>query len=269
MSTDSYIGVFDSGIGGLTVLKEIHRQLPTADTLYVADSAFAPYGEKRAEQIIQRCFLLTDLLIDKGARIIVVACNTATAYAVNAMREKYSLPVVAMEPAVKPAVAHSRNGKVGILATSMTLASHRYALLLERFAAETEVIEQACPGLVEQIEKLQIDSAETQKLLQTYLQPLLDQQVDALVLGCTHYPLLREQIQAICGESVHVIDTAVAVTQELLRRLPEIGLDPKTSIGHGETRFFTSGDLKPFTAQLQCYWPYPFKPQQLQQIQLS
>lgn len=246
------IGIFDSGIGGLSVLKEIRKQLPDENYVYIADSAFTPYGDRSEQEIIQRCLQLVETLINHGATIIVVACNTATAIAVNRLREVFSLPIVAMEPAVKPAVENSRKGKVGILATTMTLSSHRYAHLLERFASGTEVIEQACPGLVEKVEAMQLDSESTIKLLNQYLDPLLNKNVDAVVLGCTHYPFLRKQIEKITGSEIRVIDTAAAVTRELVRKLESMKPDPDKNLNN---KFFTTGPLKKFQKQLDYYWP--------------
>lgn len=253
MSTNFLIGIFDSGIGGLSVLKEIRKQLPDEEFIYIADSAFTPYGEKTEEEITLRCFQLVECLISRGADIIVVACNTATAIAVNALRSKFSLPIVAMEPAVKPAVENSQKGKVGILATTMTLSSHRYAHLLERFAFGTEVIEQACPGLVEQVENMHLDSEQTDSLLHRYLEPLVTQHVDAVVLGCTHYPFLRPQIENITGKNIIVIDTAIAVTRELQRKLQAVENINEDVVP--EHRFFTTGSVADFQQQLDFYWP--------------
>ena len=253
MSTSSLIGVFDSGVGGLSVLKEINKQLPHESVIYIADSAFTPYGEKSAEEIIERCRQLVVSLINQGADIIVVACNTATAIAVNKLRKEFSVPIVAMEPAVKPAVENSKKGIVGILATTMTLSSHRYAHLLERFACGAQVIEQACPGLVEQVEKMQLDSDLTQQLLHRYLDPLINNHVDAVVLGCTHYPFLRKQIESITGEHVNVIDTAAAVTRELRRKLELI--NKADSEQKRVIDFMTTGSVEHFQEQLDFFWP--------------
>ena len=254
------IGIFDSGIGGLSVLKEIRKQLPHEDFIYIADSAFTPYGDRAEGEIVQRCIQLVETLISHGSDIIVVACNTATAIAVNKIRQRFLLPVIAMEPAVKPAVENSQKGKVGILATTMTLSSHRYAHLLERFASGTEIFEQACPGLVEKVELMQLDDESTISLLHEYIDPLLEQKVDALVLGCTHYPFLRKQIEEISGKEVNVIDTSVAVTRELARKLDLPGSE---STLKPEGQFFTTGSIDKFQAQLDCYWLEQVQAQQL------
>lgn len=245
------IGVFDSGIGGLTVLKEINKQLPEVNAIYIADSAFTPYGNKTSEQIIERCFFLVEKLISQGAEIIVVACNTATAIAINDLRESFDVPIVAMEPAVKPAVETSKQGKVGILATEMTLSSKRYISLLERFAIQTKVIEQACPGLVEQIEALNIESVETEKLIQKYIEPMLQESVDAIVLGCTHYPFIRDQILKKVNEEITIIDTAYAVVKELKNKLPKNKRSKNQLLQY---QFYTTGSVIHFQKQLDVYW---------------
>ena len=246
------IGIFDSGIGGLSVLREITAQLPEHGFVYIADSAFTPYGEKSTEQIIERSVVITNKLLEEGAKIIVLACNTATALAVDHIREKFSLPIVAMEPAVKPGVKNSVKKKVGILATTMTLASRRYMDLLERFATDTVVIEQACPGLVDQVERMEVDSIKTSQLLHRYIDPLIEKDIDTIVLGCTHYPFLKQKIIGVAGDDIEVIDTAKAVTEELKRKISENRI-PVSDINHN--RFMTTGDLDVFKNQLQTYWP--------------
>ena len=246
------IGIFDSGIGGLSVLREITAQLPEQGFVYIADSAFTPYGEKTTEQIIERSVVITDKLLEEGASIIVVACNTATALAVDHLREKFSLPIVAMEPAVKPGVKNSVKKKVGILATTMTLASRRYMDLLERFATDTVVIEQACPGLVEQVEAMDVDSTKTSQLLHRYVDPLIEKGIDTIVLGCTHYPFLKQKIIEVAGDDIDIIDTAKAVTEELKRKINENLI---AQSDNNDNRFMTTGDLDVFKSQLQTYWP--------------
>ena len=245
------IGIFDSGIGGLSVLKEIRDQLPQYGFIYIADSAFTPYGEKTREQIIERSVLITQQLINEGAGIIVVACNTATALAVDYLRENFSVPIVAMEPAVKPGVKNSVKKKVGILATTMTLASRRYMDLLEKFATDTEVIEQPCPGLVEQVEAMKVDSDKTSQLLHLYINPLIEKGIDTIVLGCTHYPFLKHKIHQVAGVDIDIIDTARAVTEELKRKLNKNQIPVNDSV---DNRFRTTGDLDIFKSQLRCYW---------------
>lgn len=234
-----FIGVFDSGVGGLTVLRAIRELLPAENLLYIADSAHAPYGDLTPERIRDRSERITRHLVEHGAKAVVVACNTATAIAVEHLRTLYSLPIVAIEPAVKPAVHRTTSGTVGVLATSATLASPRYAALLARYGDRARVVAQACPGLVERIEQGDWGSADTRRLLQGYIEPLLVAGADQLVLGCTHYPFLRRLIEEVAGPAVEVLETGPAVAAELRRRLAAADLLQEQ--GRGEVRFLTSG----------------------------
>ena len=226
----SSIGVFDSGVGGISVLKHIHTLLPNEDLMYVADSKFAPYGNKTPEFIQERALWIADFLIGKGAKALVVACNTATAAAVDLLRQKYHLPIIGMEPAVKPAAAASKTGVIGVLATSGTLKSAQFAALLEHYGQQVEVVTQACHGLVECVERGELDSTATQDLLASYVQPLIAAGADTIVLGCTHYPFVRPLIENLVGDDVVLIDTGAAVAKELKRRLED------TRLFNGETQ---------------------------------
>jgi glutamate racemase len=235
------IGVFDSGVGGLSVLRHLHTRLPHEHLLYVADSAYIPYGDKPAGVVRERAFHISERLIALGAKLLVVACNTATAAAIHEMRSHFTLPIVGMEPGVKPAVNHSRARRVGILATAGTLRSSKFATLLERYAAGAEVIVQPCPGLVEQIERGALESSDTRALLERFLTPLQTQGVDTIVLGCTHYPFVLPLIERIVGPHIQVIDTGPAVARQVERLL-----DVHTLRNHdnqGGVRFFTTGTL--------------------------
>ncbi|MEO8465502.1 MAG: glutamate racemase [Gammaproteobacteria bacterium] len=234
------IGVFDSGVGGLSVLKHIRAALPRHDLLYVADSGHVPYGDKTQDYIRERSLWLTQFLVDEGAAVVVIACNTATAAAAGYLREKFTLPIVAMEPAVKPAVAATRSGVVGVLATAGTLESVRFAALLEQYAGDVEIVTQACPGLVEQVEAGDLDSAATRALVERYTQPLVARGADTLVLGCTHYPFLRSVITDVAGPDVRLIETGEAVARQVVRRTTdtrELSADATAS-----EKFWTTGD---------------------------
>lgn len=235
------IGVFDSGAGGLSVLSRIHELLPHESLLYAADTAHIPYGDKTPAFVRERVQAVSQQLINLGAKALVVACNTATAAAVESLRERFAVPVVGMEPGVKPAVEQSRNGVVGILATEAMVRSNRMANLVARFARDREVIIQPCPGLVEQVERHALHTPETRRLLQRYLTPILSRGADTLVLGCTHYPFLRKAIEDLVGTGVTVIDTAPAIARRLQSLLQEGGL-LNHSAGSGTVRFLTSGD---------------------------
>ena len=242
MASDRAIGVFDSGVGGLSVLREIRRELPFENLLYVADSGYAPYGDRPADFVRQRSRSVVDFLIDQGAKAIVVACNTATAIAVDSLRSTFTLPIVAIEPAVKPAAATTRSGVVGVLATTNTLASAKFAKLVDQYAEGASVLTQASPGLVEQVESGELSGERTRALVERYVDPLLEEGADTLVLGCTHFPFLTPLIQEVAGRNVAVIDPATAVARELRRRLAGSGL-LSASTTPGWERFWTSGPV--------------------------
>lgn len=222
MSKSAPVGVFDSGVGGLSVLREIQTLLPHESLLYVADSGHVPYGEKTAEFIRQRSQVITDFLLEQGAKALVVACNTATAAAITELRAHYpDLPIIGMEPAVKPAAAATRSGVVGVLATTGTLQSAKFAALLDRFANDVRVVTQPCPGLVELIEAGALHTDETRRLLARYVEPLLAAGCDTLILGCTHYPFLKPLLLEMVPAHVSLIDTGLAVARQLQRLLGE------------------------------------------------
>ncbi len=237
---DSPIGVFDSGVGGLSVLRHVRDQLPHENLLYVADSAHAPYGSLSPDEIQARSLALAEFLVGQGAKALVVACNTATASAAALLRERYALPIVAMEPAVKPAVETTQNGIIGVLATGGTLKSARFAALLERYGAGVRIIARAGEGLVECVERGDLDGAEVKGLLEEYLAPMLEQGADTLVLGCTHYPFLRPVIEQRVGGRMALVDTGAAVASRLRQRLESSGI-ATTRQDPGEARFWTSG----------------------------
>ncbi len=243
------IGVFDSGLGGLSVLAAIRGRLPAADLDYVADSAHVPYGDKGEEFIRQRSRSLAEFLLARGADVLVVACNTATAAAVPQMRASLPVPVVGMEPAVKPATRATRTGIVGVMATVGTLKSARFAALLDRFGAGIQVLTQACPGLVEQVEAADLEGPETRRLVGRFAGPLVAGGADTLVLGCTHFHFLRPLIQAEAGPDVTIIDTADAVARQVERvaGAPAAGAE-------GKERFWTSGDASALQRSLAGLW---------------
>jgi glutamate racemase len=234
------IGIFDSGVGGLSVLREIRRELPHEDLLYVADSGHAPYGDKPADEITERGHAIVGFLVARGAKAIVVACNTATGVSVDALRARWSMPIVGIEPAIKPAVARTKSGVVGVLATNQTIGSPRFTRLVDAFGSGATVLAQACPGLAEQVEEGDLSGAETLAMIEAYVGPLVDRGIDTLVLGCTHYPFVMPLIARVAGPSVAVIDPADAVARELRRRLDRSGL-LNTSSREGTVRFWSSG----------------------------
>jgi glutamate racemase len=245
------IGVFDSGIGGLSVVREITRQLPHQNVLYFADSAHVPYGERPLAEIQTFSQVITVYLVRQGASVVVVACNTASAAALRHLRARFDVPIVGMEPAIKPAVEQSQSRHVGVIATQVTFQGELFARLVERFARNATVHTQACPGLVERVEAGQIDDAETEGLLRQYLTPLMEAGIDSLVLGCTHYPFLRPAIESVLASGerdVVVIDPAPAVARQTGRVLA--GLGKVRNKGTGKVVLFTSGDVTAFEAQI-------------------
>ena len=247
------IGVFDSGIGGLSVLREVRRELPHEDLLYVADSRHAPYGERRPEDVGVRASAVVEFLVSRGAKAIVVACNTATSVAAEALRGEYPLPIVAIEPAIKPAVARTESGVVGVMATAQTLNGARFANLVRRYARGVTVLSQPCPGLVERVEMGDLTSTKTRTLVARYVRPLVERGADTIVLGCTHYPLLASQIQAVAGSSVTVLDSAVPVAMRVRQCLRAAGLlasGPRA----GTEEFWTSGDPRSVQPVLEQLW---------------
>ncbi len=257
------VGVFDSGVGGLSVLHHIRAALPDAHLIYVADSGHVPYGDKPASYIERRALAITQFLVDQGAESVVVACNTATGAAVASLRARHARPIVGMEPAVKPAVAATRSGVVGVLATIGTLESARFAALLDKYAGDVEIVTQGCPGLVEQVERGKLDGAETRALIERYTAPLLARGADTLILGCTHYPFLAPLIREVAGAHVTLVDTGAAVARELTRRieteLPPVrpgAPGPGTASPVSES-FYSTGDKAAASRIISRLWNKP------------
>ncbi len=210
------IGMFDSGLGGLSVYREIRQHLPAEDVIYYADSAFCPYGTRTPQEIRNRCYGITQLLIERGAKIIVVACNTATSMAIDFLRASFpQIAFVGLEPAVKPAAAVTRSGRVGVLATPRTVKGERLRWLIETHASGVEVRTTPGNGLVELVESGTLEGPDVLRTIQPMLDPMLDAGVDAVVLGCTHYPFLRGAIQAYVGPDVNVIDSGAAIARRV------------------------------------------------------
>jgi len=252
------IGIFDSGAGGLSILSGIHQLLPAENLLYVADTAHAPYGPKGADFIRARSEHILQWFLQRGVKAVVVACNTATTMAIADLRAHHSLPIIGVEPAVKPAAALSRSGVVGVLATQGTISSNKFLHLKNRFNHQVEFIASACSGLVQEIERPDPDPLALRALLREFIEPMLARGADTLVLGCTHYPLIRTEIQAIAGSNVAVVDAGDAVARELQRRLDEQGMLNASSAA-GQIEFFTSGDPVQQGHLLGRYWGRPLQ----------
>ena len=252
MADNAPIGVFDSGVGGLSVLREIRTRLPLESLLYLADSGHVPYGEKSPEFIRDRCRAIAGFLLEQGAKALVVACNTATAAGIAELRQLYpNLPLVGMEPAVKPAVLATRSGVVGVLATTGTLKSAKFAALLDRFASDIRVITQPCPGLVECIEAGELDASHTRALLAGFVQPLIEQGCDTVILGCTHYPFLKPLLRELLPASVALVDTGAAVARHVENVLTGRDQLADRLSCH---RFWSSGDPRRLAAVLPVLW---------------
>lgn len=260
--SEQSIGVFDSGIGGLSVLRHIRQTLPNEHLCYVADSLHAPYGNKTPAFIIERASKIAEFLIAQQAKALVLACNTATAAAVATLRAKYSLPIIGMEPAVKPAAAATKTGVVGVLATVGTLKSAQFAALLESYGQNIQVVTQACNGLVECVERGDMNTPNTKALIKRYVTPLIEAKADTIVLGCTHYPFLRALIQAEAGKQATIIDTGAAVAKQLQHRMQTHDLLCYSKEKGQET--FWSNSASPKAPQLmQTLWGKPVNVQTL------
>jgi glutamate racemase len=253
MSNNQAIGIFDSGIGGISVLRWLRKELPSEDFIYIADSRHIPYGDKPKKFIEERSIFLTKFLLSQKAKAIVVACNTATAAAIATLRYMYAVPFIGMEPGVKPALSMTKTGVVGVLATKETLTSQKFEVLTNRFSSGCKFVVQECHGLVELVEQMDLQGQTTRELVGQYVSSLLDKGADTIVLGCTHYPFLLELIRDIAGKHVTIIDTGKAVAKEVSRRLgSEHLLCDKNKTG--KEIFFTTGEPEKVKEILVCLW---------------
>ncbi|MBW2962420.1 glutamate racemase [Mesonia aestuariivivens] len=233
------IGIFDSGIGGTSIFKEVHSLLPHEDIIYLADSKNAPYGYKSKEEITALCKKNTELLLAQNCKLIIVACNTATTNAIETLRETYSIPFIGIEPAIKPAALMSKNKAIGILATKGTLSSELFAKTSEIFAKNTAIVEVIGAGLVEAIEAGEIENTSTKKLVRQLVQPMLDKNIDYLVLGCSHYPYLIPLLKQILPKYIVIIDSGKAVAKQTKFILHSLGLLEKDQ-KKASIRFYTN-----------------------------
>ncbi|MEK6221165.1 MAG: glutamate racemase [Chloroflexota bacterium] len=240
----SPIGVFDSGVGGLSILRTLQVELPNEPILYIGDQAHVPYGSRPAEEIRDFSESITRYLINQGAKLVVVACNTASAAALLHLRETFpETPIVGMTPSVKQAAAHTQTGAVGVLATAATFEGKLYASKVEKYGDGLTILEDTCAGLVEQIEKGILNGGKTQEILTRALLPMVKHDIDAVILGCTHYPFAGDQIQQIVGDQVRLIDSSPAVVQRVKEILQNRNLLNEHEI-QTETRILTTGNLE-------------------------
>jgi glutamate racemase len=241
------IGIFDSGVGGLTVLREVRRQLPAENLIYLADQAHVPYGQRSREQVLDYSKSITRFLLNQGVKLVIVACNTASAVALAELRKIYpSIPFVGMEPAVKPAAEDTSSGVVGVLATPATFQGDLYASTVAKFARGVKILQNTCPGLVAEIEAGRLAGPETRRILENALRPMIDQGVDEVVMGCTHYPFVMSIIEEIAGKDIKIIDPAPAVARQAGRLLREFDL-LNSQPEQGENQLTTTGDPGDFS----------------------
>lgn len=236
------IGIFDSGVGGTSIWKEIKKLLPNEDTIYLADSKNAPYGQRPQKEILQLSIKNTDLLLEKGCKLIVVACNTATTNAIDFLRKNYQVPFIGIEPAIKPAALKSNSKTIGVLATKGTLSSSLFHSTSEIHANGIRIIEQEGTDLVPLIEQGQVDAVETRDLLESLINPMLQQGIDHLVLGCTHYPYLIPVLRKILPDHVRIIDSGEAVARQTKAVLEKYDLK-NLSDTKGKYQFYTNTDI--------------------------
>ena len=246
------IGIFDSGVGGLSVAREIRSLLPAEPLLYLADTAYCPYGGRPVEEIRDRSVAAVAALVERGVKAVVVACNTATGAALELLREEFPIPILGLEPAVKPAAQTTTTGRVGVMATSGTLRSERFSRLVSTFAQGVEVFAVPCPGLVELVEAGETEGEPAIGALSELLAPLRDAQVDTVVLGCTHYPFLRDAVAVVMGPDVRLLDSGRAVANHLQRVLTKA--DALATGDTGDMRLLTTGDPAAVAAVVRRLW---------------
>jgi glutamate racemase len=250
--TEQPIGIFDSGSGGLTIWNEIHKILPNENMIYLADSKNSPYGEKTKEEIVALSFKNTEYLIDKGCKLVVVACNTASTNAVAELRAHFKIPFIRIQPAIKPAALQTKTKTIGILATRGTLTSELFYENTKQFAQGVEVVEQVGEGIVTLIEAGKLNSPEMSSLLEGYLFPMLEKGIDHLVLGCTHYPLLIPKISALIGHKISILDSGEAVARQTRNILIQENLINTGSVP-GYQKFYSNADPRFFQQILDSF----------------
>jgi len=244
------IGIFDSGVGGLSVLREVRKQIPCESVLYFADQGHVPYGPRGLDEVRTFSKEIAHFLLGRGAKFIVVACNAASAAALRFLREEFpTTSFVGMEPAIKPAAEHTHSGVVGVLATPATFQGELYASVVDRFGAGVTILQDTCPGLVGQIEKGEWNTPKTREILERALHPMLAQGIDTIVMGCTHYPFVIPLVSEIAGPEVRVIDPAPAVVRQTTRVIESLEM-VNAGPAAGIYRFFTSGNVRSFAALL-------------------
>lgn len=249
------VGVFDSGVGGLSVAREIRRALPAEHLLYVADTAYVPYGDRTEAEVRARTLAIGAWIQAQGAKVLVVACNTASGAALEVLRERLSIPVIGLEPALKPAVRETRVGRVGVMATSGTIGSARFQRLVDNYAGGVQVVRDPCPGLADMVEDGMLSGPELDARLADYVAPLRAAGVDTVVLGCTHYVFVRDAIQQALGPDVRLLDSSEAIARRTRQILAESAALERA--GRGTVRIVTTGDPADASTVVQRLWGEP------------
>lgn len=249
------VGVFDSGVGGLSVAREIRRALPAEHLLYVADTAYVPYGDRGEDEVRTRTLAIGEWIQSQGAKVLVVACNTASGAALEALRETLAIPVIGLEPALKPAVRQTRNGRVGVMATSGTLRSARFQRLVDNYADGVQVVRDPCSGLADLVEDGLLAGPELAERMEAYVAPLREAGVDTVVLGCTHYVFVRDAIREALGPGVHLLDSGEAIARRTRQILQEAGALEQGGVG--TVRILTTGDPAEVASVVHRLWGDP------------
>lgn len=255
------VGVFDSGVGGLSVAREIRRALPSEHLLYVADTAYVPYGDRGEDEVRARTLAIGGWIQSQGAKVLVVACNTASGAALEALRERLTIPVIGLEPALKPAVRETKVGRVGVMATRGTIGSARFQRLVDNYADGVQVVRDPCPGLADLVEDGLLGGPELETRMEAYVAPLREAGVDTVVLGCTHYVFVRDAIQRALGPEVRLLDSGEAIARRTRQILTEG--DALQAAGEGSFRFLTTGQPTEVAAVVQRLWDGPVDIQHL------
>jgi glutamate racemase len=256
------VGVFDSGVGGLSVAREIRRALPGEPLLYVADTAYVPYGDRGEDEVRARTLAIGEWMQAQGAKVMVVACNTASGASLELLRERLTIPVIGLEPALKPAVRETRNGRVGVMATSGTLRSARFQRLVDNYADGVHVVRDPCPGLADLVEEGMLSGPELARQMETYVAPLREAGVDTVVLGCTHYVFVRDAVRDALGPDVLLLDSGEAIARRTRQILTEAGA--LADGGPGSIRILTTGEPAEVAPVIHRLWGEPAQVERLE-----
>jgi glutamate racemase len=255
------VGVFDSGVGGLSVAREIRRALPAEHLLYVADTAYVPYGDRGEAEVRARTLAIGGWIQSQGAKVLVVACNTASGAALEALRERLAIPIIGLEPALKPAIRETKIGRVGVMATQGTIRSARFQRLVDNYAAGVQVVRDPCPGLADLVEEGMLGGPELEARMEDYVAPLREAGVDTVVLGCTHYVFVRDAIQRAMGPDVRLLDSSEAIARRTRQILAESAALERA--GTGSFRLLTTGDPAEVAPVVHRLWGEPVEVERL------